>query len=113
MRKGSTRAQDWPRLRRSLTPAPSDVGTDSMTRCKVRTFMKPPRVHVYAVAARRVQLRFGAGAESRMHPVCRPFRIRAGEGESSRSTAKDARGEIPEFKATTRHRGRRSAHARA
>src|SRR6266446_8817264 len=44
MRKGSSRAHaDWPRLRRSLTPAPSEVGTASMTRCSVREFMTDPR----------------------------------------------------------------------
>src|SRR5205807_3584093 len=43
MRKGSSRAHaDWPRLRRSLTPAPSEVGTASMTRCSVREFMMDP-----------------------------------------------------------------------
>src|SRR5580698_7051472 len=40
MRKGSKYAPRWlPRLRRSFTPAPSDVGIDSMTCCKLRVLM--------------------------------------------------------------------------
>src|ERR1700676_3523764 len=54
MRKGSSRAHaDWPRLRRSLTPAPSEVGTASMTRCSVREFMVGPSQIYYLGAARQ------------------------------------------------------------
>src|ERR1700733_14687375 len=40
MRNGSTCRPRWlPRLRRSFTPAPSDVGIDSMTCSKVRVLI--------------------------------------------------------------------------
>src|SRR5690242_9136559 len=40
MRKGSSRAKfDWPRLRRSFTPAPSEAGMERMTCFTVRVVM--------------------------------------------------------------------------